>query len=98
MALASQMQSRDSVAASSATTPDGGHRLRGLQHAAETGANLLVILNDNAMSISHNVGGLSRYLARVLASRFYASVRGAGKRVLSSMPPVADFAGAPRST
>lgn len=94
MALASQMQSRDRRVA--AIIGDGaltaGIAFEALNHAAETGANLLVILNDNAMSISHNVGGLSRYLARVLASRFYASIRGAGKRVLSSMPPVADFA------
>jgi len=94
MALASQMQGKDRRVA--AIIGDGaltaGVAFEALNHAAETGANLLVILNDNAMSISHNVGGLSRYLARVLASRFYASVRGAGKRVLSSMPPVADFA------
>ena len=94
MALASQMQDKNRRVA--AIIGDGaltaGMAFEALNHAAETGANLLVILNDNAMSISHNVGGLSRYLARVLASRFYASVRGAGKRVLSSMPPVADFA------
>lgn len=94
MALASQMQNKNRRVA--AIIGDGaltaGMAFEALNHAAETGANLLVILNDNAMSISHNVGGLSRYLARVLASRFYASVRGAGKRVLSSMPPVADFA------
>ena len=94
MALASRMQGRDRRAV--AIIGDGaltaGLAFEALNHAAETGADLLVILNDNAMSISHNVGGLSRYLARVLASRFYASVRGAGKRVLSSMPPVADFA------
>jgi 1-deoxy-D-xylulose-5-phosphate synthase len=94
MALASRMQGRGRRVA--AIIGDGamtaGIAFEALNHAAETGADLLVVLNDNAMSISHNVGGLSRYLARVLASRFYASVRGAGKRVLSSIPPVADFA------
>ncbi|MEE4297876.1 MAG: 1-deoxy-D-xylulose-5-phosphate synthase [Pseudomonadales bacterium] len=94
MALAARMQGRQRRVA--AVIGDGaltaGLAFEALNHAAETGADLLVILNDNAMSISHNVGGLSRYLARVLASRFYASVRGAGKRVLSSIPPVAELA------
>ena len=94
MALASRMQNRDRRVA--AIIGDGaltaGLAFEALNHAADTGADLLVVLNDNAMSISHNVGGLSRYLARVLSSRFYASVRASGKKMLSSLPPVAEFA------
>ncbi|MGH8802124.1 MAG: 1-deoxy-D-xylulose-5-phosphate synthase, partial [Casimicrobiaceae bacterium] len=56
------------------------------------GADLLVILNDNDMSISEPVGAMNRYLARVLASRFYNSVRSGGKEVLSKLPPVHEFA------
>ena len=56
------------------------------------GADLLVILNDNDMSISEPVGAMNRYLARVLASRFYNSVRSGGKEVLSKLPPVREFA------
>ncbi|WP_241152835.1 1-deoxy-D-xylulose-5-phosphate synthase N-terminal domain-containing protein, partial [Pseudomonas viridiflava] len=48
--------------------------------------NLLVILNDNDMSISRNVGGLSNYLAKILSSRTYASMREGSKKVLSRLP------------
>jgi len=55
-------------------------------------ANLLVILNDNDMSISEPVGAFNHYLAKVLASRFYNSVRRGGKEVLSRLPPVHELA------
>lgn len=63
-----------------------GLAFEALNHAGATNANLLVILNDNAMSISENVGGLSRYFARILSSQFYLSVRESGKRMLRSLP------------
>ena len=63
-----------------------GLAFEALNHAGATSANLLVILNDNAMSISENVGGLSRYFARILSSQFYLSVRERGKRMLSGLP------------
>jgi len=56
------------------------------------GEDILVILNDNAMSISEPVGAMNEYFARVLASRFYNSVRERGKQFLSIMPPVREFA------
>lgn len=56
-----------------------------LNHAAHTSANLLVILNDNQMSISRN-GGLASYFARLWASPLYNNVREGGKRVLSRLP------------
>jgi 1-deoxy-D-xylulose-5-phosphate synthase len=56
------------------------------------GANVLVILNDNDMSISEPVGAFNQYLAKVLASRFYNSVRRGGKEVLAKLPPVHELA------
>ncbi|MEX2327911.1 MAG: 1-deoxy-D-xylulose-5-phosphate synthase, partial [Pseudomonadales bacterium] len=53
---------------------------------ADTETNLLVILNDNAMSISRNVGGLAKYFARILSSRLYLSMRKGSKRILSRIP------------
>ena len=56
------------------------------------GVDLLVILNDNDMSISPNVGAMSNYLARVLSGRVYSSVRAGSKTVFSTIPPVWDLA------
>ncbi len=69
-----------------------GMAFEALNNAGDMEANLLVILNDNDMSISSNVGGLNRYLAKLLSSRFYGAVRQSGKKVLSGMPHVQEFA------
>ncbi|WP_374377642.1 1-deoxy-D-xylulose-5-phosphate synthase, partial [Pseudomonas fluvialis] len=53
---------------------------------SDTKADMLVVLNDNDMSISNNVGGLSNYLAKILSSRTYASMREGSKKVLSRLP------------
>src|SRR3546814_1567606 len=63
-----------------------GMAFEALNHAPEVDANMLVILNDNDMSISRNVGGLSNYLAKILSSRTYASMREGSKKVLSRLP------------
>lgn len=63
-----------------------------LNHGAHQRADMLTILNDNEMSISPNVGGLSSYLSRVLSSRSYHSLREGGKTVLRRMPPMWEFA------
>lgn len=55
-------------------------------------ANILVILNDNDMSISNNVGALNKYLVKLLSSRFYGSVRKSGKKVLAAAPQLMEFA------
>lgn len=70
----------------------GGMAFEAIAHAAHTQANLIVILNDNEMSISKNVGGLSNYFAKLWASKFYNSIRESSKKMLSSAPPVKDFA------
>jgi 1-deoxy-D-xylulose-5-phosphate synthase len=63
-----------------------------LNHGGDMRANLLVVLNDNDMSISKNVGGLSNYLARILSSKLYTSMREGGKKVLDAMPNIREFA------
>ncbi len=70
----------------------GGMAFEALNNAGAMDANLLVVLNDNDMSISENVGALNNYLARLLSGRFYAAARKAGERMLSVLPPVLDFA------
>ncbi|MBD3609589.1 MAG: 1-deoxy-D-xylulose-5-phosphate synthase [Gammaproteobacteria bacterium] len=69
-----------------------GMAFEALNHAGDLDANLLVILNDNEMSISPNVGALSNYFAKVLAGRLYSTMREGSKKVLSKMPPVWDLA------
>lgn len=69
-----------------------GMAFEALNHASDVGVDILVILNDNDMSISPNVGGLSNYLAKLLSSRFYSSVRENSKKVLSKMPSVCELA------
>lgn len=68
-----------------------GMAFEALNHAGHTDANLLVILNDNEMSISENVGGLSSYFSRLLASRTYTSVRENSKKVLRHFPEAAQL-------
>ncbi len=68
-----------------------GMAFEALNHAAHTQANMLIILNDNDMSISRSVGGLSNYLARILSSKTYRTVREGGKKVLSNLPGALDF-------
>lgn len=69
-----------------------GMAFEALNDAAHQGADMLVILNDNGMSISKNVGGLSNYFARIWASKTYIALREGGKRVLSAMPATLNFA------
>jgi 1-deoxy-D-xylulose-5-phosphate synthase len=69
-----------------------GMAFEALNNAGDMDANLLVILNDNDMSISNNVGALNNYLARLLSGRFYDSVRQSGKKMLDIVPPVKEFA------
>lgn len=94
MAIAAKLQDTDNHAV--AVIGDGamtaGMAFEALNHAGDLDANLLVILNDNEMSISPNVGGLSNYLAKVLSSRLYTNVKEGGKRALRNMPAVRELA------
>ncbi len=69
-----------------------GQAFEALNNAGVMDANLLVILNDNDMSISPPVGALNKYLARLLSGRTFNAARRAGEKVLASMPSVLDFA------
>jgi 1-deoxy-D-xylulose-5-phosphate synthase len=69
-----------------------GMAFEALNHAGNSPADLLIILNDNDMSISENVGALSNYLARALSGRMYAHLREGGKKVLRQMPTVWELA------
>ncbi|MFV1997148.1 MAG: 1-deoxy-D-xylulose-5-phosphate synthase [Acidiferrobacterales bacterium] len=69
-----------------------GMAFEALNNAGDMDANLLVILNDNDMSISDNVGAMSRYLARVLSGRVYTGMREGSKHVLSNVRPMWNLA------
>jgi 1-deoxy-D-xylulose-5-phosphate synthase len=94
MAVAAKKASSDRRAV--AIIGDGamtaGMAFEALNNAGDMDANLLVVLNDNDMSISNNVGALNNYLTKLLSSRFYNKVRSSGKKVLSAVPPMMEFA------
>ena len=69
-----------------------GMAFEALNHAAHTRANMLVILNDNQMSISRNQGGLNTYFSKVWASKLYTQFREGGKKVLERIPPAWELA------
>lgn len=94
MALAAQAQNKPRRVC--AIIGDGalsaGMAFEALTHAGHVDANMLVILNDNEMSISENVGGMATYLARVLSSKPYLKMREEGKKVLSHLPGALELA------
>ena len=69
-----------------------GMAFEALNHAGDKQADMLVVLNDNDMSISENVGGLQKTMARVFSSRTYAHMREGSKKVLGTIPPVWELA------
>ena len=69
-----------------------GMAFEALAHAGHEGANMLVVLNDNEMSISQNIGGLATYLSKILTSSPYAALRDHGRKVLSKLPGALDIA------
>lgn len=69
-----------------------GMAFEALNHAGDIKPNMLVILNDNDMSISENVGALNNHLARVLSGKVYTSIREGGKRLLQGMPGIQHLA------
>lgn len=93
MALANKMRGNpnQNVAIIGDGAMTAGMAFEALNHASHCKANMIVVLNDNEMSISENVGGLSNYLSRVWASRTYNSLREGGKKVLENMPSTMEF-------
>jgi 1-deoxy-D-xylulose-5-phosphate synthase len=94
MAVAAQRkgESRRVVAVIGDGAMTAGMAFEALNNAGAMDANLLVVLNDNDMSISENVGALNNYLARLMSGRFYAAARRAGEKVLGKLPPVLELA------
>ena len=95
MALAAKLKREDRFAV--AVIGDGamtaGIAFEAMNNAGvHDDARLIVILNDNDMSISPPVGALNRYLARLMSGRFYSAARKAGKRVLEVVPPLWELA------
>jgi 1-deoxy-D-xylulose-5-phosphate synthase len=92
MALAAKLKGEDRhvVAVIGDGAMSAGMAFEALNNAQ--GANLLVILNDNEMSISEPVGAFNNYLAKILSGRLYNTVRRGGKEVLAKLPPVHDLA------
>jgi 1-deoxy-D-xylulose-5-phosphate synthase len=94
MAVAASLQGseRNVIAVIGDGALSGGMAFEALNNAGNMDANLLVVLNDNDMSISPNVGAMSNYLARILSGRVYTSMREGSKTVLSTIPPVWELA------
>lgn len=68
-----------------------GMAFEAMNHIGHVKPDILIILNDNDMSISENVGALNQHLARILSSRTYASLRESGKKVLANIPPIKEL-------
>ncbi|MGO3891856.1 MAG: 1-deoxy-D-xylulose-5-phosphate synthase [Paenalcaligenes sp.] len=95
MAVASRNQgiSRQHIAVIGDGSMTAGMAFEALNNAGVTpGVNVLVVLNDNDMSISPPVGALNRYFARLMSGRFYAAAKHVGKAVLQHVPPVLELA------
>ncbi|MFC5705680.1 1-deoxy-D-xylulose-5-phosphate synthase [Aeromonas eucrenophila] len=69
-----------------------GMAFEALNHAGDVHKDMLVVLNDNEMSISENVGALNNHLARLMSGKLYTTIREGGKKVLAGLPPVKELA------
>jgi Deoxyxylulose-5-phosphate synthase len=94
MAVAAQKegQGRRAVAIIGDGALTGGMAFEALNNAGAMDTDLLVVLNDNDMSISANVGALNNHLAKLMSGRFYAAARKASEKMLSKMPPMLELA------
>ncbi|MFP1722183.1 1-deoxy-D-xylulose-5-phosphate synthase [Lonsdalea quercina] len=68
-----------------------GMAFEAMNHAGDIDPDMLVVLNDNEMSISENVGALNNHLAQLLSGKLYSTLREGGKKVLSGMPPIKEL-------
>ncbi|NCW40371.1 MAG: 1-deoxy-D-xylulose-5-phosphate synthase, partial [Betaproteobacteria bacterium] len=94
MALAARQkgENRRAVAIIGDGAMTAGMAFEALNNAGVSDSNLLVVLNDNDMSISPPVGALNRYLAQLMSGRFYAAAKEVGKQVLKGAPPLFELA------
>jgi len=95
MAIAANIQGieRNHIAVIGDGALSAGMAFEALNHAGSLDQDILVILNDNDMSISNPVGAVSNYLARVLSSRFYNTMREGSRNILGVIPKMASLAG-----
>jgi len=92
MAAHQKGESRHSIAVIGDGAMTAGMAFEALNNAGVTNARLLVILNDNDMSISPPVGALNRYLAQLMSGRFYSAAKEVSKQVLKGAPPLFELA------
>jgi len=94
MALASKLQgeSRKTVAVIGDGAMTAGMAFEALNNGGVANADMLVVLNDNDMSISPPVGALNKYLARLMSGRFYSAARHGAKQMLKNAPPLFELA------
>jgi 1-deoxy-D-xylulose-5-phosphate synthase len=94
MAVAARLKGEDrrAIAVIGDGAMSAGMAFEAMNNAGTSGADLLVVLNDNDMSISEPVGAFDQYLAKVLSSRLYNSVRRSGKEVLAKLGPMHELA------
>jgi len=85
-------ENRHSVAVIGDGAMTAGMAFEALNNAGVSDCRLLVILNDNDMSISPPVGALNRYLAQLMSGRFYSAAKAVGKNVLKNAPPLLELA------
>lgn len=91
MASAQLGEERKTVAVIGDGAMTAGMVFEAINHAAHVDKNILLVLNDNQMSISRNVGGLSTYFSKLWASKFYNQLRESGKKALKALPHAASF-------
>ena len=94
IAIANKLQqnSNTSIAVIGDGALTGGMSFEALNHAGDTDANLLIILNDNDMSISKNVGALSKYLTRLISGKIYSTMKSKSLEFLERLPRIQKFA------
>ncbi|HET7730592.1 MAG TPA: 1-deoxy-D-xylulose-5-phosphate synthase [Usitatibacter sp.] len=92
VAAAQQGKHRHVIAVIGDGAMTAGMAFEALNNAEQTGANVIVILNDNDMSISENVGALNNYLAKLMSGQFYAATRKTAEKVLSVSKPMKELA------
>ncbi|MBU2979060.1 1-deoxy-D-xylulose-5-phosphate synthase [Alteromonas sp. C1M14] len=94
MAVAAEKEGKDRkvVAVIGDGAMTAGMAFEALNHAGDIKKDMVVVLNDNEMSISENVGALNSHLARLLTGNFFNKIRDGGKKLLSNVPPIKEFA------
>ncbi len=74
-----------------------GMAFEAMNHAGDIRPDMLVVLNDNEMSISENVGALNNHLAQLLSGKLYSSLREGGKKFFSGVPPIKSCSNVPKN-